>query len=520
LPAEAVELFKRLVQADNMSGNRRSTIALRKELFQLCRSESLSEDGLREILERYGCAPNNEDYNIIDDYNFFFAACRNEFVTEGILRCLLEYFPRAAFDTCSEGSTPLHEMCFVPHVTRGMVQLLVHASPESLSRVDNAGNTPLHILCINRDIADSTAVDILSLLLERCPGAVRHATTNSALPIHFAAESKSPEFCRMLIEAYPGSERIPTPEDGFPLHIACGHGAVATAEYLYQLYPECINLVDDGRGYYPIHCAIARLRSETPTIAVEMVHMLLDCDQSVVVSQEFHGVSPLCLVYIMGSAGVFPAFSSRYNFAPVSDVLRALHLLYDAQPEAIENMIDAPYNMSPEEMQIFITAQRTYARQSRDLTFMSTRNENGQLPLHQALRDNVILGSIKLLVKGNPIAVQTADNDGALPLHLAIQHHDSTKVVDYLIGLDPNTLTAVDREGNTALHHACCSAKHEIIALLLEKYGAVSVSKKNSLNKLPIHLLSESNAVADRDDTKYTESIFQLLRAYPDTVMM
>jgi ankyrin repeat protein len=124
-------------------------------------------------------------------------------------------------------------------------------------------------------------------------------------------------------------------------------------------------------------------------------------------------------------------------------------------------------------------------------------------------------------VKGNPIAVQTADNDGALPLHLATQHHDSTKVVDYLIGLDPTTLTTVDGNGNTALHYACRGAKHEIIALLLEEYDAVAVSKRNALNKLPIHLLFESNAVTDREeDAKYAESIFQLLRAYPDTVMM
>ena len=60
-----------------------------------------------------------------------------------------------------------------------------------------------------------------------------------------------------------------------------------------------------------------------------------------------------------------------------------------------------------------------------------------------------------------------------------------------------------------------------MIQLHLEKYGAVSVSQSNVLNKLPIHLLFESNAVANReDDIKYLESVFQLLRAYPDTVML
>jgi ankyrin repeat protein len=90
-----------------------------------------------------------------------------------------------------------------------------------------------------------------------------------------------------------------------------------------------------------------------------------------------------------------------------------------------------------------------------------------------------------------------------------------------LVGLDSDTLTAVDGGGNTALHLACRGAKYDTIALLLEKYNAVSVSQSNVCNKLPIHLLLESNAVTDREeDIKYTESIFRLLRAYPDTVII
>jgi ankyrin repeat protein len=152
---------------------------------------------------------------------------------------------------------------------------------------------------------------------------------------------------------------------------------------------------------------------------------------------------------------------------------------------------------------------------------MKKRDENGQVPLHRALRDNVTLGSIKLIVKRNPSVILTPDNNGALPLHVAIQHHDSPAVVDYLVGLDPNTLAAVDREGNTALHLACRGAKYDTIALLLDKYGAVSVSQGNVCNKLPIHLLFESGSVPEReDDTKYLESIFRLLRFNPETVMV
>ena len=156
-------------------------------------------------------------------------------------------------------------------------------------------------------------------------------------------------------------------------------------------------------------------------------------------------------------------------------------------------------------------------RQARDLRLKTTPDENGQLPLHRALRDNVTLGSIKLLVNGNPSAVQTIDNSGALPLHIACQHHDSASVVQYLLGLHATTLRAMDSDNNTVLHYVCRGAKHNTIALLLEKYGAVSVSKRN--DKLPIDLLLESDEVRDREGIEYTESVFRLIRTYPETLM-
>jgi hypothetical protein len=143
----------------------------------------------------------------------------------------------------------------------------------------------------------------------------------------------------------------------------------------------------------------------------------------------------------------------------------------------------------------------------------------GQLPLHTALHNNVRLGSIKLLVKGNPSAMRTFNNSGAIPLHIACQHHESVSVVEYLIELDTTTLDTVDREGNTALHYACRGANYDTVALLLDKFDAVSVSKRNAQKKLPIDLLFGINEVLDRESTEYTECVFRLLKVYPETIV-
>ena len=150
---------------------------------------------------------------------------------------------------------------------------------------------------------------------------------------------------------------------------------------------------------------------------------------------------------------------------------------------------------------------------------MNAPDEIGELPLHRALCDNVRLGSIKLIVKGNPSAIRCYDKNGTTPLQVACQHHESPSVIQYLIELGEDTLDTMDKEGNTAIHYACRGAQHKMIALLLDRYGAVSVSKQNVHNQLPIDLLFESNAeVNGRGGIEYAGSMFLLLRAYPDTI--
>jgi len=285
-------------------------------------------------------------------------------------------------------------------------------------------------------------------------------------------------------------------------------------KYLYQLYPESINVAEDNIGFYPIHYAIMGIKyRKDPAAVIEVVQFLLDCDPNVVL-QELDNKLPLYWVCVWATN-----VTEKLNA-----YLKVLHILYDAHPEAIEsNEVTSNIGSFCEEVQIYINAQLTYARQARDQALMTTPDENGQLPLHRALRDNetITLGSIKLLVKGNPSAVRCPDNTNMIPLHIACQHHKAASTIEYLIGINKFTLTTVDREWNTVLHFACRGANHAIIALLLDKYGSMSVSKRNTHKQLPIELLLENtNEVSNEESVEYTESIYRLLRAYPETMMI
>eukprot|EP00984_Skeletonema_dohrnii_P011727 scaffold4702_cov111-Skeletonema_dohrnii-CCMP3373.AAC.4 len=493
--------------SDTGNDNRQTAeVTLSDELYELCSSDSLSIEGLRESIERHGLTPNENNDSHVSDYDFFCAACDNERVNEGIIRRLLEYFPAAASTNEDRGS-PLYFACGNPNVTLNIVQLLIDAAPDSVRKENEDGWMPLHCLCRNNDVDKTIAIEMLKLLIEKCPEAIRHAENDGFLPIHIAACFSDPHFCRVLIEAHPGSERIRDVEGALPLHCACLTNTVATVDHFYKLYPDAINHAATN-GEYPVHFALNGLTGDKPVAAVKVVEYLLDCDPNVK-RQKLNGFS---LLHI--------ACDLEYNDSNIEAGIQVIKVIYDAHPEAIEDRRIA-FNIHGyhQQVQAFVNAQLGHARQAEDHLLMTTPDGNGQLPLHTALQSNVRLGSIKLLVKGNLSAVRTFDNSGMIPLHNACMHHDSACIVQYLLDLDIRTLRVADFDNNTALHYACRGAKYESIALLLEKYDAVSVSKRNAQNKLPIDLLWESNEVQDRESIEYTESVFRLLKAYPETVI-
>ena len=476
-----------------------------KELLGFCQSEALSEEGLREIIDRHGSTLNHT-LTARKCNKVFRAACRNERVTEGIIRCLIEYFPGGASYIHENGSTPLHRACHNPNVTFNIIRLLIDGAPTSVRSANNYGAMPLHFICGNQKVDEATAMQILKLLIAKYPETVRHAANDGVLPLHFASGARSPEFCRVLIEAYPGSERISTNKGALPLHCACENGSLQTVEYVYGLYPDAINHRAANNGHYPIHTAILGTKHRNdPATAAEIVQFLLDCDPD------------MKLKRLQGKSLFQYACRLPYNDSTIEAAIQVIKVLFDVQPEVIEdNQISTLIRQYHQQVQAFINGELVYAHQAKKLYPMMTYDDNGYLPLHRALQNKVRLGSIKLLVKGNPHALQSPYS--ALPLHVACRHHDSANVVRYLIGLDTTSLGATDREGNTALHYACRGAKYQTIALLLEKYNAVSVSKRNAQNKLPIDLLWESNEVSDRESLKHTETVFRLLRAYPEIV--
>ena len=517
LPPPTAHPHHHTIPAAVMAAARKPTneeLLLLTELNAYCVSDSFSEQGLQEIIRRNGFTPNN---NILSDYTFFYRVCQNTKVADGI-KLILKYFPGASRSLDKDHQPPLHIACRNKNVTPEIIRTLIQSHPDSLTTKNIHDRTVLHHLCVNNGLDNTAAIKILVLLLKNLDEKIiQHADERGNLPIHFAAGSgyKSPEFCEKLIEAHPGSDRVVSLNGALPLHFACTNGTAATTEYLCKLYPGGINHNSYTISQYgkPIHHAIGRLvrsREDSET-AVQIVQIILN--------QNDFQKGDMALL--------FWTFAGQHHTSNRNAGLRVIKLLFDAYPESIKEFntierINRRIERCQDDIRQFLYCQLSLAFQAdQRYTCNSNPDQDGQLPIHKALKDkNVALGSIKLMVQNNPDALRAHDIQGLIPFHLACHHHASTAVIQYLIDKDTTTLSIVDFKGNAAFHHACRSANYEAINLILEKYDAVSVSNRNSDGMLPIELLLlESNSAVNRNGTEYVESIFNLVRAHPQTLM-
>ena len=438
--------------------------------------------------------------------------------------------------------TPLHIACTKRYITARTVKLLLNGWNGAVYERDISNLLPVHCLCDKKErgeeIDDEVATDILKLLLDAQPDLVTKTTdfdfeNQEQLPLHIAANNKSQAFCKVLVDAYPESVKIRGIGDGcLPFHLACNNGQLETVEYLFGLYPESLHL-RNNKGHLPIHEAVHHIPEDH---AIDIIKFLLRHD-------------PECISKpTTGEYRTWPLHLVCGTF----DESNVTELLFDIYPEAIllrNDQEDLPIDIvrmnlnalhiNPETGEVynkvlyrrmeyiisFVLAQMNHARKAQDADATRTSDFAGSLPLHNAIQGRAPLGAIKLLVNGNTDAINIPDRSGMLPLNIACQF-STVGVVKYLIQLSPGRLNACDVNNNFPLHHACRGGNCEVISYLLETpMSSASVSERNVDGMIPIHLFCDCEFVKGRwcecegETPEYTETIWRLLTAYPETVL-
>jgi len=410
--------------------------------------------------------------------------------------------------------TALHLALRNGGVTLALVKFLLDAWPEAFYNRCIDGRPPFYYLCGNGDLDEDVWHDVFQHLISIDSTFVRERLEDGELPIHYAAANLSPQQCKALIDRYPEPVReIGARDVDLPIHEACAVGRLDTVAYLLGLYPESIR-VRGSMGALPIHDAAAcQPRTESRAGIIEL---LLKHDPNTASKKKTNETQ-------LGQLPLHLACNAYYGQIDV------VKILYDAYPEAIfvrDSRGRTPLDLSramneasshSADIVKFLQDQLVHAEMGEDLLALTTLDDNGWLPLHHALKDKIPLGSIKFLIRGNSSALRVITNIGALPIHIACQFSPA-KVVKYLLEDDGGrTLHYTDMNKDSPLHYACRGGNLGVVKYLLNR-NVPSVSDGNVDNKLPFHLLCECEEV-DKKSNEYTETLFLLLRANPETVM-
>jgi hypothetical protein len=153
----------------HISGENTTTSLSLHDLRVLCRSDTVSVDNLRETLSRL-------EHQVVDMSTYsilLFDICANASGTLDMVQCVIEYIPGAASAISTRGATPLHIVCMNKNATLDIVRFVYEGCQEAILVKDEFGMIPLFYLCINDELDDAISMEILTLLLEKCPESVQ-----------------------------------------------------------------------------------------------------------------------------------------------------------------------------------------------------------------------------------------------------------------------------------------------------------------------------------------------------------
>lgn len=149
-----------------------------------------------------------------------------------------------------------------------------------------------------------------------------------------------------------------------------------------------------------------------------------------------------------------------------------------------------------------------------------TRDIHGSSLIHLACKHRSTVDVIKYLVgELGSEELSALDNNGCIPMHIACRHGSSKDVLTYLIKMNESGMIMPDNRGELPIHKACRGGHIELLETLMDTNPSL-VSTCNALNELPILILSKKSGKSEDvlESIEYTEAIWKLLLAHPETV--
>lgn len=193
-----------------------------------------------------------------------------------VVRLLLARFPDSVQRRNGKGLFPMqlarnadsqHEFA--------VLGTLGEAWPESLLEPDESGRLPLHDACT---WSGEALPELVQILVDRCPRAVRLRDRNGNTPLHLAVQELEHEellpVVNILLDAWHAGTGARDATGRLPLHCAVDrtYDRLDLIQLLVERCPQSIH-VPDAQGRIPLDCAIAKRRQG----AVALLEAWRDC---------------------------------------------------------------------------------------------------------------------------------------------------------------------------------------------------------------------------------------------------
>ncbi|KAL7482272.1 hypothetical protein ACHAW6_007949 [Cyclotella cf. meneghiniana] len=447
--------------------------------------------------------------------------------------------------------------CLNPNITVEIIEMIVNLCPNMVEVED-------------RTLEEQSAIDILKILTDAYPKSVKERTwkqnhcpsclsivgVGKKLPITLAEESMSFGFCKTLLSEH---ARLSKTRMANILQMACVLNC--SLDMIQKLVQDDRTLLTakDEEHCIALHTAAKYQSLEVVKFLVEEDEntlTILDKKMEIALHKACRADNLDVVKYLISKNATTLRMGNHSKELPLHVATKY------ASVEIVQHLVEADEStliLPNNKMELALhTACRVdnldlvkYLVMKNDSTLL-IGNHCHKLPIHLAAKYSSV-GVLQFLVEANESSLTMPDrskevalfkacrsgkldivkylsmkNDSTLtkenyrhelPIHIAAKIH-SVEMVKFLVESNEHTLTMPDVSIEVALHKACRVGNLKAVQYMMHKYmGTLAIA--NHSNELPAHILCLALGKCENDKMmKHIETIFMMLRAYPEAIVL
>ena len=393
------------------------------------------------------------------NYTALHWACSGTFISVEVIKFLVEKYPTALHLKSWGNRTCLHHAC-ENSVAVEVVDFLLQQCPSHVRERDNHQSIPLHLACGNPQSSyavvklltemDPTSIEVtsqLGLMESRTGILYRGGSIYSGMgytALHYACGEGAPlDVVRLLVQLYPSALRLHGSAMALPLHLACSRmfPSLDIISYLVSMYPKALEMSTSDSCTYSSGGGTPGQLVTKSRPSLKVVRFLYDLYPATFDEPDSNG-QYLALQYACSNGAspeVIEFLLERINqknpCRTITSKNGATLLHYTCYNKTSHSLVPVILERFPESVHI--------------------ASNNGDLPLHAACQGRAPLHLIRLLLRSSPGAIQTPNNDGNLPLHILVKRKPNflEKMIDlnvlhYLVDQYPEALSMKNQQQN------------------------------------------------------------------------